>query len=157
MSIAYFELLRQLERLDAPSQAEVRIEVGPINAATDQLELDDAVSVELRGSEVIIRGEETYKEPCRHCGIACKDDTEMINHLFDWHRHKMVRGAKPERQQLTVDYLTALLQVSRRDGWENAKVWLQTTRGETGSPGRSRVVGVKREGDEVTILGFEEL
>lgn len=163
MSMAYFELLRQLEKLDAAPQAEVRIGVGSINAA-NQLELADAVSVELRGSEILIRGQESYKEPCSYCGVTCEDDTEMINHLweminhlFDWHRHKMVRGAKPERQQLTVDYLIALLRVSHRDGWATAKVWLQTTDGDTGSRRRHKVVGVKREGDEVTILGFDGL
>jgi hypothetical protein len=157
MSMAYFELLRQLERLDAPPRAEVRIEVGPINAATNQLELGDAVSVELRGSEVIIRGEETYKEPCKYCGITCKDDTEMINHLFDWHRHKMVRGAKEEPKQVTVDYLIGLLQAVQRDYRGDENVWMQSTRGDTGAPARCKVVGVKREGDEVTILGFDEL
>ena len=52
MSMLYFELLRELEKLDAPPQAEVRIEVGSFNAATNQLDVADAVSVELRGSEV---------------------------------------------------------------------------------------------------------
>jgi hypothetical protein len=145
MSMTYFELLRQLERLDAPPRAEVRIEVGPINAATDQLELDDAISVELRGSEVIIRGEETYKEECSHCGITCKDDTEMINHLFDWHPHKISR-AKEEPKQLTVDYLIALLQAAQRDYFGDAKVSVQCE-------GGTRALGIKRQENIVMILG----
>ena len=145
MSIAYFELLRQLERLDAPPQAEVRIEVGPINAATDQVELDDAISVELRGSEVIIRGEETHKDVCRFCGIACKDDTEMINHLFDWHPHKISR-AKEERKQLTVDYLIALLRAAQRDYLGDAKVSVQCE-------GGTRALSINRKENAVTILG----
>ena len=145
MSMTYFELLRQLERLDAPPQAEVRIEVGSINAATNELDMDDAVSVELRGDEVIIRGEETHKDVCKFCGITCKDDTEIINHWYDWHPHKISR-AKEEHKQLTVDYLIALLQAAQRDYLGDAKVSVQCD-------GGTRALGIKREKNVVTILG----
>jgi hypothetical protein len=145
MSMLYFELLRELEKLDARPQAEVRIEVGSFNAATNQLDLADAVSVELRESEVIIRGEETYKERCSFCEITCNDDTEMINHLFDWHPHKISR-AKEERKQLTVDYLIALLRAAQRDYLGDAKVSVQCE-------GGTRALGIKRKENIVTILG----
>jgi len=49
----------------------------------------------------------------------------MINHLFDWHRHKVVRRAKEEPKQLTVDYLIASLQAAQRDHWGDARVAVQ--------------------------------
>jgi len=78
--------------------------------------------------------------------MTCINDTEMINHLFDWHRHKVVRRAKEEPKQLTVDYLIASLQAAQRDHWGDARVAVQCK-------GGTRALGIKREENVVTLLG----